>query len=131
MGLLSKISRKFKCASDSKHSLPAAPNLLNLQFTVLKPNTIWTTDITYIRTQQEWLYLCVMLDLFSRRVVSWQTSHRIDRQLVCDTFNYSMARQGYPKGVMVHSDQGSQYCNGSVYLTRKEAQTTLFEYIEI
>ena len=177
MGLRSKISRKFKYASDSKHSLPAAPNLLNRQFTVLKPNTIWTTDITYIRTQQGWLYLCVMLDLFSRRVVGWQTSHRIDRQLVCDTFNYAMARQGYPKGVMVHSlaqqcCSGSQYCSrdfravlltndaiqsmsrsgncwdnavtesffhtlkghiihGSVYLTRKEAQTTLFEYIEI
>lgn len=111
LGLRSKISRKFKYASDSKHSLPAAPNLLNRQFTVLKPNMIWTTDITYIRTQQGWLYLCVMLDLFSRRVVGWQTSHRIDRQLVCDTFNYAMARQGYPKGVLVHSDQGSQYCS--------------------
>ena len=52
-----------------------------------------------------------MLDLFSRRIVGWQTSHRIDRQLVCDAFNYAMARQGYPTGVMVHSDQGSQYCS--------------------
>ncbi|KAF2369266.1 transposase, partial [Acinetobacter baylyi] len=52
-----------------------------------------------------------MLDLFSRRIVGWQTSHRIDRQLVCDAFHYAMARQGYPMGVMVHSDQGSQYCS--------------------
>ena len=52
-----------------------------------------------------------MLDLFSRRIVGWQTSHRIDRQLVCDAFNYAMARQGYPTGVMVHSDQGSQHCS--------------------
>ncbi|EEY91745.1 hypothetical protein HMPREF0026_02781 [Acinetobacter junii SH205] len=53
----------------------------------------------------------MMLDLFSRRIVGWQTSHRIDRQLVCDAFHYAMARQGYPTGVMVHSDQGSQYCS--------------------
>lgn len=52
-----------------------------------------------------------MLDLFSLRIIGWQTSHRIDRQLVCDTFNYAMARQGYPTVVMVHSDQGSQYCS--------------------
>ena len=78
---------------------------------VTQPNKVWTTDITYIRTKEGWLYLCVMLDLFSRRIVGWQTSHRIDRQLVCDAFNYAMARQGYPTGVMVHSDQGSQYCS--------------------
>lgn len=83
--------------------------MLDRQFTVTQPNKVWTTDITYIRTKQGWLYLCVMLDLFSRRIVGWQTSHRIDRQLVCDTFNYAMDRQGYPTGVMVHSDQGSQY----------------------
>ena len=88
-----------------------APNLLDRQFTVLKPNIVWTTDITYIRTQQGWLYLCVILDLFSRRIIGWQTSIRMDRQLVCDAFNYAMARQGYPRGVMVHSDQGSQYCS--------------------
>ncbi|BBF77788.1 mobile element protein [Acinetobacter ursingii] len=131
----------------------------------------WSTH-PYIRTKQGWLYLCVMLDLFSRRIVGWQISHRIDRQLVCDAFHYAMARQGYPMGVMVHSDQGSQYCSrdfrtllltnncvqsmsrrgncwdnavtesffhtlkghvvhGSVFATRKEANTVLFDYIEI
>ncbi|MDI6622840.1 IS3 family transposase, partial [Acinetobacter junii] len=111
LGLRSKISRKYKHTTDSNHRLPTAPNLLDRQFTVTKPNRVWTTDITYIRTKEGWLYLCVMLDLFSRRIVGWQTSYRIDRQLVCDAFNYAMARQGYPKGVMVHSDQGSQYCS--------------------
>ena len=99
-----------------KPSFAYSTNLLERQFTVIQPNNVWTTDITYIRTMQGWLYLCVMLDLFSRRIVGWQTSHRIDRQLVCDAFNYAMARQGYPTGVMVHSlakqcFSGSQYCS--------------------
>ena len=116
LGLRSRIARKYKHTTDSNHRLPTAPNLLDRQFTVNEPNKIWTTDITYIRTKQGWLYLCVMLDLFSRRIVGWQTSHRIDRQLVCDAFNYAMARQGYPMGVMVHSlakqcFSGSQYCS--------------------
>ena len=111
LGLRSRIARKYKHTTDSNHRLSTAPNLLDRQFTVTQPNKVWTTDITYIRTKEGWLYLCVMLDLFSRRIVGWQTSHRIDRQLVCDAFNYAMARQGYPTGVMVHSDQGSQYCS--------------------
>jgi transposase InsO family protein len=111
LGCCSRIVNVNTSTTDSNHRLPTAPNLLERQFTVIQPNKVWTTDITYIRTKQGWLYLCVMLDLFSRRIVGWQTSHRIDRQLVCDTFNYAMARQGYPTGVMVHSDQGSQYCS--------------------
>lgn len=111
LSLSSKIARKYKHTTDSNHRLLTAPNLLDRQFTVALPNKVWTTDITYIRTKQGWLYLCVMLDLFSRRIVGWQTRHWIDRQLVCDAFNYAMARQGYPTGVMVHSDQGSQYCS--------------------
>lgn len=83
--------------------MPTAPNLLDRQFTVTEPNKVWTTDITYIRAKEGWLYLCVMLDLFSRRIVGWQTSTRIDRQLVCDAFNYALARQGYPIVVMIHS----------------------------
>jgi transposase InsO family protein len=109
LGLRSKISRKFKYKIDPADCLSAAPNLLDRQFKVSRPNKVWTTDITYIWTQHGWLYLCVMLDLFSRRIVGWQTSKHIDRHLVCDAFNYAMARQGYPRGVMVHSDQGSQY----------------------
>lgn len=110
LGLRSKACRKYRHTTDSNHRLPVAPNLLDRQFGVSRPNKVWTTDITYIRTRAGWLYLCVMLALFSRRIVGWQTSHRIDRQLVCDTLSTAMARQGYPVGVMVHSDQGSQYC---------------------
>ena len=172
LGLPSKIARKYKYTTDSNHRLPTAPNLLDRQFTVAEPNNVWTTDITYIRTKEGWLYLCVMLDLFSRRIVGWQTSVRLDRQLVCDALNYALARQGYPLGVMIHSDQGSQYCSrdfrallltndyiqsmsrrgncwdnavtesffhtlkghvvhDSVFSTRKEANSVLFEYIEV
>lgn len=76
-----------------------------------QPNKVWTTDITYIYTKEGWLYLCVMLDLFSRRIVGWKTSSRIDRQLVCDAFTEAIVKQGYPTGMMVHSDQGAQYCS--------------------
>lgn len=111
LGLRSKIARKYKHTTDSNHRLPTAPNLLDRQFTVTHPNKVWTTDITYIRTKEGWLYLCVMLDLFSRRIVGWQTSTRIDRKLVCAAFNFALARQCYPTNIMVHSNQGSQYCS--------------------
>ena len=116
LGLRSKIARKYKHTTDSNHRLLTAPNFLDRQFTVTQPNNVWTTDITYIRTKQGWLYLCVMLGLFSCRIVGWQTSHRIDSQLVCDAFNYGMARQDYPTGIMVYSlakqcFASSQYCS--------------------
>jgi transposase InsO family protein len=120
--LRSKASRKHRHTTDSNHRLPVAPNLLDRQFNVSSPNKVWTTDITYIRTRAGWLYLCVMLDLFSRRIVGWQTSHRIDRQLVCDTLSTAMARQGYPVGVMVHSDQGSQYCSRDFRILLRDNQ---------
>ena len=86
LSLRSKVAHKYRHTTDSNHSLPAGPNLLARQFTVTESNTIWTTDITYICTKEGWLYLCVMLDLFSRHIVGWQTSIRIDRQLVCNAF---------------------------------------------
>ena len=82
LGLRSKIARKYKHAADSNHRLAIAHNLLDRQFIVTEPNKAWTTDITYIGTKEGWLYLCVMLDLFSRRIVGWQRSIRIDRQFV-------------------------------------------------
>lgn len=112
LGLRSKSARKYKHTTDSNHLLPTAPNLLDRQFIVTEPNKVWMTDITYVRTKEGWLYLCVMFDLFSRRIVGWHISIRIiDRQLVCDAFNYALARQGYPTSLMVPSDQGRQYCS--------------------
>ena len=71
LGLRSKIARKYKHTTDSDHRLPTAPNLLDRQFTVTEPNKTWTTYNRYVRTKEGWLYLCLMLVIFSRRIVGW------------------------------------------------------------
>jgi len=116
LGLRAKGSRKFKCTTDSNHQYGASPNLLNRQFQVSQPNQVWVGDITYIRTDEGWLYLAVMLDIYSRQVVGWQMSHRIDRHLVCDALQAALLTRGICKSkqnqLMVHSDQGVQYASG-------------------
>lgn len=112
-GFRAKLSRQFRLTTDSKHSLPTAPNLLARQFTVAKPNQVWVGDITYLHTSQGWLYLAVMIDLFSRQVVGWQISDRMDQQLVNDALMAALANRGFPTGVMIHTDRGSQYCANS------------------
>ena len=84
------------------------PNVLKCQFTVGKPNVVWVTDITYIRTWQGWLYLAVVLDLYSRRVVGWSTRATIDRELVLDATLMAVRRRR-PRRTLIHSDQGTQY----------------------
>ena len=84
------------------------PNLLQRQFTVTKPNKAWVTDITYIRTWQGWLYVAVVMDLFSRRIVGWSTAPTIHRELVLDAVLMAV-RGRRPRGTLIHSDQGSQY----------------------
>ena len=109
-GLRCRHKRKFRHTTDSKHNLPIAPNLLNRQFTVSKPNVAWVGDITFIQTQEGWLYLATMIDLFNRQVVGWQVSTRIDQVLVNDALNSALLTRGKPSGVIVHTDRGSQYC---------------------
>jgi putative transposase len=84
------------------------PNLLQRQFTVTRPNKAWVTDITYIRTWQGWLYLAVVMDLFSRKIVGWSTAPTIHRELVLDAVLMAVRRRR-PRGSLIHSDQGSQY----------------------
>ena len=84
------------------------PNVLKRQFTVTKPNRVWVTDITYIRTWQGWLYLAVVMDLFSRRIVGWSTSALIRRELVLDAVLMAVRRRR-PRQTLIHSDQGTQY----------------------
>ncbi len=86
------------------------PNLLQRQFTVSRPNMVWVTDITYIRTWQGWLYLAVVMDLFSRKIVGWSTSPTIHRELVLDAALKAIRRRR-PRGTLIHSDQGTH--NGS------------------
>lgn len=95
--LRAKGSRKFKRTTDSNHKYGASSNLLNRQFEVTRPNQVWVGDITYIRTDEGWLYLAVMLDLFSRQVVDWQMSSRIDRHLVCDALKAALVTRGMVK----------------------------------
>jgi transposase InsO family protein len=111
LGLRAKGTRKFRPAGSKKHHLSTAPNLLGRQFAIDKPNQVWVTDITYIRTSEGWLYLAVMIDLHSRLVVGWQMDTRMEQHLVCDALQAALLVRGKPKGVMIHSDQGSQYCS--------------------
>ena len=112
LGLRAKGSRKFKRTTDSNHQYGVSPNLLNRAFTATRPNQVWVGDITYIRTDEGWLYLAMILDLYSRQVVGWQMSKRIDRHLVCDALQAALVTRGNPRGLMVHSDQGVQYASG-------------------
>ena len=112
-GIRSKRRRKFKVTTHSKHKRPVASNLVKRDFTAKKPNRLWTSDITYIRTQEGWLYLAVFLDACSRRIVGWSMSRRISDELIIDAFNQAwLHRQPLP-GLIVHSDRGSQYCSRS------------------
>jgi len=112
-GLTAKAARKFKMTTDSKHKLPLAPNLLNREFNAELPNQKWAGDITYLYTSEGWLYLAVIIDLCSRSVIGWSMSPRMTADLVCDALTMALFRRGFPKGVIVHSDRGSQYCSGA------------------
>jgi putative transposase len=110
-GLRAKGARKYKATTNSKHSLPVAPNLLQQDFSADRPNQRWVSDITYIATDEGWLYLAVVLDLYSRLVVGWSMSERMTATLVCDALRMAVFRRRRPRGVIVHSDRGSQYCS--------------------
>jgi len=89
----------------------AHPNHLQQCFIASKPNALWVTDITYIRTHEGWLYLAAILDLFSRKVIGWSMSHRMTRQLALDAFYMAVARRVIRSNVILHSDQGSQFAS--------------------
>ena len=112
-GIKARGKRKFVVTTDSKHSLPIAPNLLQRDFTASAPNQVWTGDITYIATDEGWLYLAVVIDLFSRQVVGWSLGERMTRQLVMDALRMAWFRRCPAKsaGLIFHSDRGSQYCS--------------------
>ena len=103
--------RGYRRRSSSRGGQPAvvAPNVLEQQFSVEMPNQAWVTDITYIRTHEGWLYLSVVIDLFSRQVVGWSMGNRIDTQLALDALLMAVWRRRPSKTVLVHSDQGCQF----------------------
>lgn len=106
-----KQAKKFKCTTDSNHDKPIAKNLLEQDFSATAPNQKWVGDITYVWTQSGWLYLAVVLDLYSRQVIGWSMSPRINKKLVCDALTMALWRRHFPKDVIVHTDRGSQYCS--------------------
>ena len=109
--LRAKAARKFKATTNSTHNLPVAPNLLKQDFTATAPTRNWVGDITYLWTDEGWLYLAVIIDLYSRMVVGWALSERMTADLAGNALTMALWRRKMPKGVIVHSDRGSQYCS--------------------
>ena len=110
LGLRCKQKRQFKATTDSRHALPLEPNRLNRQFSVEAPNQAWVTDITYIATDEGWLYLAGVKDLFSGELVGYAMSKRMTTPLVIQALFRAVAAKRPEKGLLHHSDRGSQYC---------------------
>jgi putative transposase len=111
-GIRAKAAKKWKVmTTDSNHSLPVAGNLLNRDFDPAGPNRVWVSDITYIRTAEGWTYLATVIDLWSRKVVGWEMSDNMETGLVLTALARACSKRGYPKGVIFHSDRGSQYAS--------------------
>lgn len=111
--LVCKTKQKFKATTNSKHDLPIAPNQLDRQFNVHQPNQVYVGDITYIHTQEGWLYLAVVIDLYSRQVVGWSMADHMRTKLVNDALLMAIWQRKPAKGLLWHSDRGSQYASDS------------------
>ena len=111
LGIRCKQKRKFKATTDSKHSLPIAENLLDQQFTVTAPNKVWVSDITYVPTDEGWLYVAGHKDLFSGNIVGYAMGERLTKNLVSQSLFKALAAKHPADGLIHHSDRGSQYCS--------------------
>ncbi len=111
LGLRCKQKRKFKATTDSKHKLPVAENILKQQFKVYEPNTVWVSDITYVPTDEGWLYLAGHKDLFTNEIVGYAMGERLSRNLVSQSLLRAVTTRRPEKGLLHHSDRGSQYCS--------------------
>ena len=124
MGLRAKAGRKFKVTTDSAHQLPIAPNLLEQNFScdpapessshAKAPDQVWLSDITYLWTREGWVYVCAVLDLFTRRIVGWAMAEHMTRELVLDALRMANKVRKPPPGLIFHSDRGSQYASHEV-----------------
>lgn len=103
--------KKYKVTTNSDHKKPVFDNKLNRQFQVNEPNRAWVSDLTYVWTHEGWLYLTVMIDLFSRKVVGWHMSSRMKADTVCDALTMAIWQRKPKSGLIVHSDRGSQYAS--------------------
>jgi putative transposase len=171
-GITPPIRRKFKKTTDSEHDLAVAPNLLNRNFSVPAPNCVWVSDLTFIATKEGWLYMAVIIDLFSRIVVGWAVSDSLKADIITRAYTMAVRKRNPAKGLIFHSDRGSQYASfvvqlihdrikalvsmsrkgncwdnspskaffstlklelvyGKTFLTKQEALSCIFEFIEI
>ncbi|AIA69701.1 transposase [Pectobacterium carotovorum subsp. carotovorum] len=110
-GLRAKAARKFSPVSYREHGLPVSENLLKQDFYASGPNQKWAGDFTYLRTDEGWLYLAVVLDLWSRAVIGWSMSSRMTAALACNALQMALWRRKRPQNVIVHTDRGGQYCS--------------------
>ena len=111
-GVRAKTKKKFKATTDSKHKLPVAENILDRKFNPETSNQAWGSDITYIWTREGWLYLAVVMDLYSRKIVGWAMESRMTRKLVLKAFKMALRQRNPKPGLLSHSDRGSQYASG-------------------
>ena len=109
--LIAVKKRKFKVTTDSNHDLQLYPNLLEQKFKTEKPNEAWVSDITYIETREGWLYLAVILDLYSRKVIGWNMDKRMKKELVLKALRMAISNRDFQSGLIHHSDRGSQYAS--------------------
>lgn len=110
-GVRARYRKKYKVTTNSNHKQPVFENVLERAFTVEKPDQVYVSDITYLWTQEGWLYLAVFIDLFSRRVVGWSMASRMKTKLVTDALRMAMWRRQPSAGLIIHSDRGSQYAS--------------------
>ena len=111
LALKPRYPKRFKVTTDSNHNESIAPNLLNRQFEIALPNSVWTTDITYVWTLEGWLYLAVVIDLFSRQVVGWSIDDHMRTSLCVNALQMAFWRRKPEPGLLHHSDRGSQYAS--------------------
>ena len=127
LGLKSKMKRRYKVTTNSKHKLPVSKNLVERKFNPSELNRLWVSDITYIRTLEGWLYLAVIIDLYSKTVVAWSASNKADADLVANTITKAIRSRKPGKELIFHSDRGVQYANIDVrsLLEQKEINQSM------
>lgn len=119
-GLVARATRRFKTTTCSKKNQRCSPDLVQRRFVAESPNRLWSSDITYIWTREGWLYLAVILDVYSRMIVGWATSSRIDTDLVCTAVMRAIYTRRPEAGVILHSDRGSQYASNEVLMLAQQ-----------
>jgi len=110
-GIRARFRKKFRRTTDSKHDFPVAPNLLKRCFEINEPDRVWVSDITYIPTDEGWLYLATVMGLYSRRIVGWSMNRRMTEKLVIDALDMAIEARRPSTGLLHHSDRGSQYAS--------------------